>query len=438
MSKKVSHRSSITNQPTCGGPIKAGLAPRSTNFMMGVKRNHHFRGQPFKDDEKDYACFEEEKKYIFLRNGESTVSFSGQTARLHMLDELYSTLGEPTTSSDKLKKMFSNTQDDSSSLLFANADLNTSGKDIKSKTAASTLMGNSDAVRAAVEAFLDSYPVTDKEATDGNKGHLERDDGSKIYVDSKGIEQKQAVIKSLIGALCLDQIVNNYLHQNQLDSGTRTDDNTAGTMSSGKNYTDMEHKWDEAFGYLYGQLVDVTTDEARKATAKHSNGKTGNALYKYFEKANSDKPHLKGIAERVYDAFVKGRQAIVNAQGKLDADANTQYAIRDQQAAIIKKELSHVIAEYAIHYLQGYLNDVEAGATKGEQFHGLAEGYGFVMSLQFMNDGEDERVFEISDVNDMLSKLSNFWAVDQTEVTAMISVIDEKIHHHDEDKHHDH
>jgi hypothetical protein len=56
MSKKVSHKASITNQPTCGGPIKAGLAPRSTNFMMGVKANHHFRGQPFKDDEKDYAC----------------------------------------------------------------------------------------------------------------------------------------------------------------------------------------------------------------------------------------------------------------------------------------------------------------------------------------------------------------------------------------------
>ena len=58
MSKKVSHRSSMINRSTCGGMKKAGLAPRSTAFMMGAKRNHHFRGQPFKDDKNspDYAC----------------------------------------------------------------------------------------------------------------------------------------------------------------------------------------------------------------------------------------------------------------------------------------------------------------------------------------------------------------------------------------------
>lgn len=50
MSRKVSHRSSITNQPQCGGPIKAGLASRSTGFMMSVKPNHHFApGQSFVD-----------------------------------------------------------------------------------------------------------------------------------------------------------------------------------------------------------------------------------------------------------------------------------------------------------------------------------------------------------------------------------------------------
>jgi hypothetical protein len=60
-SKKVTMRSSIANRPTCGGSKKAGLAPRSTNFMMGVKRNHHFvPGQPFKDDKESqqYVCVE--------------------------------------------------------------------------------------------------------------------------------------------------------------------------------------------------------------------------------------------------------------------------------------------------------------------------------------------------------------------------------------------
>jgi len=60
--KKFSHRDSIVNQPTCGGNIKAGLAPRATNFMLGVNKNHHFRGSPFVDDKTslDYECNEQE------------------------------------------------------------------------------------------------------------------------------------------------------------------------------------------------------------------------------------------------------------------------------------------------------------------------------------------------------------------------------------------
>jgi len=54
MSRKVTMRSSMTNRPTCGGPKKAGLAPRGTNFMMGVKRNHRFSGKPFAGKAADY------------------------------------------------------------------------------------------------------------------------------------------------------------------------------------------------------------------------------------------------------------------------------------------------------------------------------------------------------------------------------------------------
>ena len=49
-----------------------------------------------------------------------------------------------------------------------------------------------------------------------------------------------------------DQMLNNYLGSAVLDAGTNTADNDAGTLADGKNYTTMEHKWDEGFGYLYG------------------------------------------------------------------------------------------------------------------------------------------------------------------------------------------
>ena len=44
--KKFTHRASMTNRPTGGGPKKAGLAPFATNFMMGVKQNHQFDKKP--------------------------------------------------------------------------------------------------------------------------------------------------------------------------------------------------------------------------------------------------------------------------------------------------------------------------------------------------------------------------------------------------------
>ena len=71
MSRKVTMRSSMTNRPTCGGPKKAGLAPRGTNFMMGVKTNHVFRGTPFAGKAADYP--------MSCRGGGSTGGGNGLT-----------------------------------------------------------------------------------------------------------------------------------------------------------------------------------------------------------------------------------------------------------------------------------------------------------------------------------------------------------------------
>ena len=116
---------------------------------------------------------------------------------------------------------------------------------------------------------------------------------------TQGWEVDQTFIKGIIGGMCVDQIVNNYIDPCQLDSGTRRDDNTNGILSSGKNYTDMEHKWDEGFGYLYGQEEDAT--RADLGTSPLGNGTT---LMKYFKKINDS--NMPGIGEIVFDAFKLG------------------------------------------------------------------------------------------------------------------------------------
>ena len=330
--------------------------------------------------------------YEFARAGKSTVSFSGQTARLNMADELYAALNTNTFSEAQMLEMFNDGTG------FADVGLNTSGKKMGNKTAASPLA--SATVKPQFDAMIADFadnviPNWATDASNGQAGVL-TDVTRTIHVNAKGHEIDQTFIKGIIGAMTLDQIVNNYITPYQLDSGTRTEDNTNKTLSSGKDYTDMEHKWDEGFGYLYGQEADATRLDL--ATSPTGNGTT---LNKYFKKVNASSH--PGMAIQVFDAFRRGRAYIV---------AN-QYDKRDQQAEIIQKELSKLIAQKAVDYLNGYISKIADGNT-ADEFHALSEGYGFIMSLQFTNDGTGSSYFSNSEVNAFLASMDNFWTVENS------------------------
>ena len=51
--------------------------------------------------------------------------------------------------------------------------------------------------------------------------------------------------------------------------------------------------------------------------------------------------------------------------------------------------------------------------------HYLSEGYGFVLSLQFTNDGTDQPYFTKDEVDTYLTQLSNFYTVDVGTLQAM-------------------
>jgi len=335
--------------------------------------------------------------YEFARAGKSTVSFSGQTARLNMADELYAALNTNTFTKAQMLEMFNDGTG------FAGEGLNTSGKKMGNKTAASPLA--SATVKPQFDAMITDFadnviPNWATDASNGQAGVL-TDATRTIHVNAKGHEIDQTFIKGIIGAMTLDQIVNNYITPYQLDAGTRTADNTSKTLSSGKDYTDMEHKWDEGFGYLYGQEADATRLDL--GVAPTGNGTT---LNKYFKKVNASSH--PGMAVQVFDAFRRGRAYIV---------AN-QYDKRDQQAEIIKKELSKLIAQKAVDYINGYISKIANGNT-ADAFHALSEGYGFVMSLQFTNDGTDTPYFSNSEVNAFLASMDNFWTVENSTLEAI-------------------
>ena len=347
--------------------------------------------------------------YEFTRDGETTVSFSGQTTRLNQAEELYSALNSNSATESGLDLMFNG--DGNGSAGFADESLNGTSKIIGSKTASSTLAGSAT-TKSRFDAMITDFsanvvPNWNTDASAGTAGAISTPDGASTYhLNAMGQEIDQLFFKGLIGAFTLDQIVNNYIHPNQLDSGSRIDDNDNDVLSGDNNYTDMEHKWDEGFGYLYG--LEGEDDLSTAGTLPSGNG---SLLMKYFKKVNDEGGYEPGIGEVVYDAFIMGRTAIVNKN----------YELRDQQAAIIKVELSKVIGYYAIHYMNDYVSKLEAGNI-AKAHHSLSEAWGFLLSLQFTNNGNDEPFMDKSTVEYFLDNyLGDFHSVNPGALTAPAS-----------------
>lgn len=314
--------------------------------------------------------------YVFERDGESTVSFSGQTTRLKMAKEILGMLRDNTSTEEEIDAAFDHQEGAED---FSDPDLNASDKQVRNKTAgsyffqnfvpavaATTVIGDFEGFIAAQVAEV--FPAWNDVASAGVPGQLP-DGGSTRWVNARGLEYDQAFIKGLTGAFVSDQIVSNYTFPGNLEQFEAAND--AGTLVEGKNYTDLEHDWDEAYGYFFG----LAADGANPVAALLDGGDPGDFnsgddefLYKYVDNVEAN---FDGTAAAIFDAFKAGRTAILNKD----------YAERDAQADILREKVAMVVAVRAIHYLKA---GQDTGASPGTRLHDLSEAYGFIYSLQFL------------------------------------------------------
>ncbi|WP_452602244.1 DUF4856 domain-containing protein [Pontimicrobium sp. MEBiC06410] len=350
--------------------------------------------------------------YVFTRNGNTTVSFGGQTTRIQMAEEIVSALKNTSKTEAQLDAMFAHVEGAND---FSDADLNASGKSVRSKTAASAdyfsaNTTDANAIKTDFDAYIENqvnnvYPNWGTTASAGVAGQLqEAGGGSTRYINAKGLENNQAFAKGLIGALMVDQMLNNYLGTAVLDAGDNRANNDAGTLDGDKNYTTMEHKWDEAYGYLYG-------NEANPAVPVLG---ADSFLNKYVSRVEGD-ADFSGIAMDIYNAFKLGRAAIVAKN----------YEVRDAQAQIIREKISQIIGVRAVYYLQQGKNNL--ATDKASAFHDLSEGFGFVYSLQFTRKpGTNVPYFTKAEVDGFISTLmagNGFWDVTPAMLDTMSDTI---------------
>jgi hypothetical protein len=211
-------------------------------------------------------------------------------------------------------------------------------------------------VQAYFEAYMDALASVSASNTAGGPGQdgvvVSTSDPSKQYLQSaSGQEYAQLIEKGLMGAVFYNQITMNYLGDAEMSS----DNSTAVDPGAGKYYTEMEHAWDEAYGY-FTTATDFSVD--------------GNGTDRFWGKYADAREAVLGSASTLSEAFRKGRAAL---------SAN-DLTMRDAQIAIIRSELEDVVAGTAIHYLNGAVSDFADDALRNHQ---LSEAVAFISCLPY-------------------------------------------------------
>lgn len=333
-------------------------------------------------------------------NGQSTVDFTGQRQRLDMfveLDGLMKLAQKQEINAAQLKNMYANQNNP-----FSNPELNAATtKQLKDKTAVSSGIAEAEKARLKIESYFDKIAFMSKSfnvaAADGQAGVYTNATGSKYLVDEKGIEWGQVVAKSLIGAVMLDQLVNGYL-------GDEKQAVENGKLVDGKTYTQLEHHWDEAYGYLTSNSIYPKI----KADGK---SKDERALGSYAYQDISAEEATKKTAE-LYFAFLKGRAAIVNKDDQT----------RKEQIALIRNNLEKTLARVTISYLKK-TQDAIALNNFADAVHNLGEGAGFLYSLRYAHNPKINATLSENLFNELIGGQKGIYSLTSAKLTSIRSQI---------------
>ena len=317
--------------------------------------------------------------YVFTdADGNNTVSYGGQTARMDMLSEMVTYLKSANGSNATPATLDASTllaMYDNSYTGWTDQSLVGNGKQLKSKTALADA-----GIQAMFEGWMSAAAAASPDQT-----------GSYLQ-DASGVEWTQMIEKGLMGACFASQMTSNYL------AGIEADENeTAVDPAAGKFYTEMEHHWDEAYGY-FTDAVDYPANGTDRFWGKYAN--------KSYLEDNL------GSATDISTAFRTGRAAL-SAHNTADALA---------QRDIIIAEVKQMQAGMAIHYLNDVKSKVSSGADQSAINHSMSEALAFIFGIQFISETPD---MSSADVMALVNQIEPAVAGFTMSLTSINAVIDQ-------------
>lgn len=385
--------------------------------------------------------------YNFLNSdGESSVSYSGQVTRMALISELNQYIaselqtdlesGALTSRQDVIDKLNEFYEISSQNYdLIADTfvidfidtpeqttlrDLSSSQKDLLGKIAGSDAVGQhkdwnngafegwgepgsgSITPHGLVQIYFGMLGDHAQEWIDGNaRFDFNQNEITQIYLTTDGRDLKQLIQKFLLGAVAFSQGADDYFDNDTADKGLLTSN-----IPNGNAYTNLEHQWDEGYGYFGAarDYLEYTDDEiAGKggredyATGKHDSngdgffdlnsevnlGNSTNAAKR--DRGTSDLSNPTDFTAAAFNALLNGRKIINdNVGAELTTEQmNALVAERDIVLEYWEKSISATV----VHYINDTLADLDNLGTDDFNYADLAKHWsemkGFALNLQF-------------------------------------------------------
>lgn len=327
--------------------------------------------------------------YVFdsrFNAGESSVSYSGQVVRNLLLQDLKIFTGnlgkegaQPASADDMLRfyahddayGMSTLTNPKDYSAVESRYSAISTGKNLSGKIASDPVIGYNKTADVLVREWIE---IIAENSQDPAKLGT-----AAVYTTEDGVDLSQMINKVLIGAVPYYQATGKYLYL-LFEKGNAE-------AKEGKTYTDMEHYWDEAFGY-FGAAADYNMYSDADIKAGVSRDSNGDGKVDFKSEYNF--AIAKGAAKRdlggtgvdftndIFTAFLTGRTLIVNEAAQADIEV---------QRSAAANGMEKVIAATVVHYINDTLGDMAKYGTSdysaADHNKHWAEMKGYAVGLQF-------------------------------------------------------
>lgn len=211
-----------------------------------------------------------------------------------------------------------------------------------------------------------------------------------VTLTADGRDLSELTQKLLLGAVAYSQGTDDYLDDDTPGSGL-----LSSNAVTDEPYTELEHAWDEGFGY-FGAPRDqaawsvATLAEAGAADTWTPDGAldlTGEVAWghaRYAGKRDAGAVAPTDFSGEAWDAFLAGRTLIASVDGELD-DAQLDELRGHRDRAVAAWEGALVAS--AVHYANDLLQDLSKVGTDDYRFADQAQHWselkGFALALQF-------------------------------------------------------